>query len=147
MLVKRRAFVPQVVRAHDRGVAARVAAAEPAALEYRDVADDVLLRHVVGGSEPCPTAADDDDIVGGLRLGRAPVRRPVCMAAQRLAQEGERREALHGRWRRSAAEARASTLKSAFSTTPYTSRAWASVTRPCMASRCTSSSSRWYGSP
>src|SRR3954467_337347 len=147
MLLKRPAFVPQVVRAHNGGVAAGVAAAEPAALEYRDVADAVLLRQVIGGGEAVAAAADDDDVVGGLRIGRAPVRRPVCMAPQRLAQEGERREALHVRWRRSAAVARASTLKSAFSTTPYTSRAWASVTRPCMASRCTSSSSRWYGSP
>mgnify|MGYP003694255845 CR=1 FL=1 len=38
MLVDRRALVPEVVRADDRGVAAGVAAAEPAALEHRDVA-------------------------------------------------------------------------------------------------------------
>src|SRR3954466_4626225 len=123
MLVKRRAFVPQVVRAHDGGVAAGVAAAQPAALEHRDVADAVLLRQVIGGGEAVAAAADDDDVVRRLRLGRAPVRRPVGMAAPRLAQQRERREALHARWRRSAAVARASTLKSAFSTTPYTSRA------------------------
>ena len=42
VLVDRRALVPEVVRADDRRVAAHVAAAEPPALEHRDIGDAVL---------------------------------------------------------------------------------------------------------
>ena len=56
-------FVPQVVGADDRGVAAGIAAAEPALLQHRDIGDAVLLGEVVGGREPMAAAADDDDVV------------------------------------------------------------------------------------
>ena len=72
VLVDRRALVPEVVRADDRRVAAHVAAAEPAALEHGDVRDAVVLREVVGGREAVPAGADDHDVVGPLRVRRAP---------------------------------------------------------------------------
>ena len=82
-LVDRRALVPQVVRAHDRRVAAHVPAAEPAPLEHGHVRDAVVLREVVGRRETMPAGADDDDVVRVLRIGGAPepldgvrVRRP-----------------------------------------------------------------------
>ena len=52
MVVDARALVLEIVGADDRGVAAGVAAAEPALLEHRDIGDAVLLREVVGGREP-----------------------------------------------------------------------------------------------
>ncbi len=90
VLINRGAFIPQVVRAHDRGVAPGVAAAEPTTLEHRDLADAVLLRQVIGGGEAMAAAADDHDVVGGLGLGEAPERRPLLVAGKSIAQERER---------------------------------------------------------
>jgi hypothetical protein len=72
VLVDRRALVPQVVGADDRRVAAHVAAAQPAALQHRDVRHPVPRREVVRRREPVPAAAHDDRVVRGARLGRAP---------------------------------------------------------------------------
>ena len=66
-------LVEQVVRADDRGVAGHVAAAEPSALEDRDVGDAVVLGQVVGGGQAVATAADDHDLVCGPGFGGAPV--------------------------------------------------------------------------
>ena len=78
---------PQVVRAHDGGVAAGVAAAEPALLQHGDVGDAVLLGHVIGGGEAVAAGADDDDVIGRLRLGRTPLLRPILVAAEGLGGE------------------------------------------------------------
>ena len=74
----------QVVRPHDRGVAPDVAAAEIPPLQHRDIGDPVVLREVVGRRQPVPAAADDDDVIGGLRLRVAPDRRPAPVAGQRI---------------------------------------------------------------
>ena len=74
----------QVVRPHDRRVPPDVAAAEIAALEHGDARDAVVLRQVERGRQPVPAAADDDDVVGGLRRRVAPDRRPVPAAGQRI---------------------------------------------------------------
>ncbi len=58
-----------VVGADHRRVAARVAAADVAALEHRDVGDAVARGEVIGGGQPVPAAADDHHVVGALRLG------------------------------------------------------------------------------
>ena len=97
MLVDRRALVPQIVRADDRRVAPGIAAAEPALLEHRDIGDAVLLGEVVGGRQPVAAAADDDDVIGRLRLGRTPLLRPVLVAGQRVAGKGEEGKARHRR--------------------------------------------------
>ena len=89
MLVEVGALVPQVVRPDDGGVAAGVAASEPALLEHRDVGDPVQGREVVGGREPVAAAAHDDDLVGLLGLGAAPCGRPALVMAERVAGKGE----------------------------------------------------------
>ncbi len=78
-----------VVRAHDRGVAPGVAAAEPALLEHRDVGDAVLLGEVVGGRQAMAAATHNHDVVSRLRLGAAPGRGPARMVAQRIARQAE----------------------------------------------------------
>ena len=72
VLVDRRALVPQVVRPDQRGVAGHVAARQPAPLQHRDVGDPVVLGQVVRGGEAVAAAADDDHVVGLLRLRVAP---------------------------------------------------------------------------
>src|SRR6185295_2540633 len=129
-----------VVRAHDGRVAAGIAAAEPAALEHRDVADAVLLRQVIRSGQAVAAAADDDHVVRRSWLGRAPVRRPVLVAGECVAQERESREALH--FVRNPLVAAASMVKSALIATPYASLACSRVTLPCSTSRCTSAGSR-----
>src|SRR3546814_9662636 len=74
MLVERRRLVPQVVGAHDGGVAPGVAAAQPAALHHRDGADAVQLGQVIGSRQAVAAAADDDHVVARLRLGALPGR-------------------------------------------------------------------------
>ena len=90
-LVEVRVGVEVVVRADDRRVAPGVAAAEPALLEHGDVGDAVLLREVVGGREPVPAAADDDDVVARLRRGlrHASGQRSWCDSALRAREKIE----------------------------------------------------------
>src|SRR5579863_9412353 len=95
MLVQRSTVIVQVVRAYDRGVARGVAAADPALLEHRDVAQAVFARQVVRGAQPMATAADDDGLVFGLELGRAPLRGPATLAAQPLEQQCQCRKFPH----------------------------------------------------
>ena len=68
----RRALVPQVVGPDQGGVAGHVAAGEPAPLQHRDVGDAVVLGQVVRGRQAVAAAADDDHVVGPLRLRVAP---------------------------------------------------------------------------
>ncbi|VFT40749.1 Uncharacterised protein [Pseudomonas aeruginosa] len=82
VFVEQRGLVPQVVGAHDGGVARGVAAAQPTFLDYRHVADAVFLGQVVGGGQAVPAAADDDHVVDRLRRGRAPHALPVLVMAQ-----------------------------------------------------------------
>ncbi len=81
VLVDRRALVPQVVGADDRGVAGHVAAGQPALLQDGDVGDAVVLGEVVGGGQTVTAGADDEHVVGALRLGIAP--EPVRVLRQR----------------------------------------------------------------
>ena len=60
MVVERGALVEQVVGADDGGVAAGVAAADPAFLEHGDVGEPMLLGQVIGGAESMTAAADND---------------------------------------------------------------------------------------
>lgn len=82
VFVEQRGLVPQVVGAHDGGVARGVAAAQPTFLDYRHVADAVFLGQVVGGGQAVPAATDDDHVVDRLRRGRAPHALPVLVMAQ-----------------------------------------------------------------
>ena len=95
MLVDRRALVVEIVGADDRGVAAGVAAADPALLEHGDLGEAVLLGQVVGRGEAVPAAADDHRVVGGFRLRRAPLALPALVTDKCLGQERAQREAMH----------------------------------------------------
>ena len=63
MLVQRGALIPQIVGADDRGVAPGVAAAEPAALQHRDIAHAMLARKVVRRGQAVAAGADDHHVV------------------------------------------------------------------------------------
>ncbi len=95
VLIERRAFVPQIVRANDGGVASRVAAAEPALLQHGHVPDAVLLGEVVRRRQPVAAAADDHHVVLGFWLGAAPRERPVLVVAESISNKAEYRILAH----------------------------------------------------
>jgi len=77
----------QIVRAHDGGVAAGIAAADIALLQNRDVMNAVIPGEIIGCGEAMAAAADDDDPVFLPRLRVAPRPRPADVAAERVAQD------------------------------------------------------------
>jgi hypothetical protein len=91
VLVKMRALVPEIIGAHDGGVAAGVAAADPALLQHGDIGDAVLLGEVVSRRQAVAAAADDDDVILRLWLRAAPGFLPVLMVAESIPGEGEDR--------------------------------------------------------
>jgi len=96
VLIDGGAFVPEIVGADDRRVAAGIAAAEPALLDDRDIGDAVLAGEIIRSREAVAAAADYDDVVARLRLGRALLLLPMRMAGQRVPGKGEEGKALHG---------------------------------------------------
>ena len=82
-------FVPQVVGADNGRVAARIAAADPALFNDRDIANPVFLGQVVGCRQAMSATADNDDVVFGLRLGAAPGLLPALMVADGVAYKAE----------------------------------------------------------
>jgi hypothetical protein len=79
----------EVVRPHDGGVAAGVAATEPALLDHADARAFVSFGEVIGGRKPMSAAADDNEIISRLRLRLAPGLRPTFVAGQALLEESE----------------------------------------------------------
>src|SRR3546814_10184043 len=57
--VKGSRFREEIIRADDRRVAAGVAAADPAALDERDVGETMVLRKIISGREAMPAATDN----------------------------------------------------------------------------------------
>ena len=92
VLVEGGRFLPQIVGAHDRRVAAGVAAPEPALLEHGDLRQPVLLGQVIGGREPMPARPDDDRVISSFRLGTAPLLRPALILRERLPRHIEKRK-------------------------------------------------------
>src|SRR4051812_44611178 len=76
MFVEGGAFIPQVIGADDRGVAAGIAAAEPATLHHRHVPYAMFAREIVCRGQSMATGADDHDVIRRLWLRRAPLRGP-----------------------------------------------------------------------
>src|ERR1700730_8893286 len=97
MVVERGALIEQVVGADDSGVAAGVAAADPAFFEHCDVGEAVLARQVVGRPQPMTAAAHDEGVIRGLGLRTAPLRRPAALAGQAPYQERQAGEGLDRR--------------------------------------------------
>ena len=97
MLVEGGAFLPQIVGAHDGGVAARVAATQPALVQHRYIGDAMHLGQVIGGGQPVAARADDDDVIGGLWLRGAPLVAPVLVRAEGVFRQFEKGIARHGR--------------------------------------------------
>src|SRR5437763_1500560 len=94
-LVEMRIGIEVVVRADDRRVAARVAAAKPALLQHGDIADAVLPREVVRRRKTVASATDNDRVVLLFRRWTAPCARPVRVTVERAADEREDRIAFH----------------------------------------------------
>ena len=103
-LVERRVARQQIVRADDRGVAADIAGAEIALLQHRDIADAVPAGEVMRRRQAMTAAADDDDVVFGLRRGIAPGRGPALVALQGLRQQRE--DGITHRWVRAVLSSR-----------------------------------------
>src|SRR5271156_4461747 len=82
MIVERGAFIEEIVRADDGGVASGIAAADPAFLQHRDVGQAVFAREIVGGPQAMSAAADDDGVVAGFRNSFAPLILPAAMAVE-----------------------------------------------------------------
>src|ERR1700719_926732 len=97
MVVERGALVEQGVGADDGGVAAGVAAADPAFFEHCDVGEVVLAREVGGRSQSVTAAAEDEGVIGGFGLRTAPLRRPAALAGQAPYQQRQSGEGLHRR--------------------------------------------------
>src|SRR5262252_1941717 len=95
MVVERGTFRKEIVGADDGGVAASVAAADPALLEHGDVGEPVLAGEVVGGAESVTAAADDECVVRRFGLGVTPLRLPATLARESPAQQREAGKALH----------------------------------------------------
>ena len=91
MLVEADVLRQQIVRADGRGVAADIARTEIALLQHGDIGNAVFLGEIVGRGQAVPAAADDDDIVGWLRIGLAPCRLPVPVSGKRIPQDRESR--------------------------------------------------------
>src|SRR6202030_2039668 len=85
-------FIPQIVGTDDRGVAPGVAAAEPAALQHRDVAHAMLLGEVIRSGQTVAAGADDHHVIRGPWLGRTPLLRPGG-SAKRMSHQAEDRKA------------------------------------------------------
>jgi hypothetical protein len=71
------AFIEEIIRADDGGIAAGVAAADPALFEYGDIGQPVLFRQIIGGTQTMAAAADDDGVIGGLRFRLTPLLLPT----------------------------------------------------------------------
>jgi hypothetical protein len=96
VVIEPRTFVIEIVGADDGGVAAGVAAAEPALLDHCDIGDAVLLGQVIGGPQAVSAGADDDDIIVLARLRRRPLRGPALVAAEPLAGDSKSGIFAHG---------------------------------------------------
>ena len=89
LFVDRGGGVLKVVRADDRGVAARIAAAQPAFLQDRDIGDAEILAKVIGGGQPVAPCPNDDHLVFLFRLRRRPGALPSHVVACGFAGDGK----------------------------------------------------------
>ena len=93
-------FVAQIVGANDGRVATRVAAAQVALFDHRDVPDPMHLGEVVRGGEPMAATAYDDRVVALLGCRVAPRPLPGLVVAATVLDEREQGVLFHGSGRR-----------------------------------------------
>jgi hypothetical protein len=86
----------EVIRAHDRRVAADVAVADQTPLEHGDALEAVIAREMEGRGEPVAARADHDHVVRRLERPARPERAPERIADETGAQQGERGVARRG---------------------------------------------------
>ena len=96
LLEDRRRGILEIIRADDRGIAPGIAATQPALLDNRDIGDAEILAKVIGRGKTMAASADDNDIIGGFGLWRAPGPFPPLMPAKCLARDGKDGIAFHG---------------------------------------------------
>jgi hypothetical protein len=89
-------YVAQVVRADGMGIARCIAAAQPALLDHRNVAEPMLARQMIGRRQAMPAGTDDDNVVLPAQRRTPPSLRPALVAGKRVAGERQKRVALHG---------------------------------------------------
>ena len=89
MLIERLISGEEVVRTDDRRVPPNIAAAEITALDHGDIGDPVIAGEIPCGGEAVAAAADDDDVVFGLRVRLPPDRFPALVAGQTLFEDPE----------------------------------------------------------
>jgi hypothetical protein len=89
--VKGRVGRQQIVGTDDRGVAPDIARADPAFLDDGDVGQAVLAGEVIGCRKPVPPAADDHDVIEGLRVGLPPDRLPALLPGHGLREQRDER--------------------------------------------------------
>ncbi len=89
LFIDRGGGVLQVVGPDDRGVAARVAAPEPAFFQNGDIGDAEVFTQVIGRRQTMPPGPDDDHVIAFLRLCIAPGPLPAGMMAQGFAGDGK----------------------------------------------------------
>ncbi len=95
MLVHIHALFIEIVRADDGGVAAGIAAAEPALFQNGNVGDAMFLGQIISGTETMAAATDDDDVIFLARLGRRPLGIPSLVGPHCLASHGKNRKFAH----------------------------------------------------
>src|SRR5699024_3754516 len=78
----------EVVGPGDGGAPPGSAAAEVALVQHGDVGDAVPGGQVVGGGQAVDAAADDDDVVGSLKVVVMPCFRPCWGPARALSEQG-----------------------------------------------------------
>ena len=109
LFVDRRRIVVQIVGANDRRVAPGIAAAQPALLDNRHLADAVIAAKIVGRSKTVSAGPDNDHIIRAVRRRRRPSRRPAGMMAERFLEQGKCRVFSHRFPTRTAAQTIAGT--------------------------------------
>ena len=87
IVVERDALGVEIIGPDRAGVAAGIAAAEPALLDHSDIGDAVVLCQIVGRGEAVSAAADHHRVISRFRFRAAPCRLPAFLAGEALLEE------------------------------------------------------------
>ena len=90
VIIQMRAFIIEIVGPDDGRVPARIAAADPAFFNDRNIGDAVFFGEVIRRTKAVAAAADNDCIISRLGRGIGPLFGPALMAAQCLSEKAQR---------------------------------------------------------